>query len=81
MEYFDGIKIGDEVWDFELGWGEIEEIWKEKGLIIVRFHKHDTFCHYDYNGKRFGDESRNQALFWDEIKFDIPKKNSRKVNY
>jgi len=77
MAYFDGIKEGDRVWDFRYGWGTVTKV--DYGLsypIIVDFDngESDSFL---FNGAP--DKHSKQTLFWDEIKFEVPKKPKIKL--
>ena len=72
MSYFDGIKVGQKVWSFEYGWGKTIEI--EKDYIRVEFlEKNIKSRLYKFDGSLFHSQT-NQTLFWDKIKFEIPKK-------
>jgi len=85
MAYFDGIKTGDRVWDFEFGWGTVIELLKasdvdnwnvtpEKDFDLMEVEFNDTYSgygYYDLNGVAFYSKG-NQTLFWDEIKFEVP---------
>ena len=76
MAYFDGIVKGDRVWSFEYGYGNAEVI--KDDLIRVYFSDYE-FNTYDYNGIPKYKDHKNQTLFWDEIKFDIPEKPKIKL--
>ena len=73
---FSNAKVGDRVWGFTKGWATI--INTEYGgdgciyPILVRYSNGDNEC-YTRCGKLYEDDIY-QSLFWDEIKFDIPKK-------
>ena len=74
MSYFEGIKKGDRVWDFEYGWGTVVKV--EKDIFRVCYDFGD-WNDYDFNGKKVFDkrtDKRDQTLFWGEINFDIPEK-------
>jgi len=71
MRYFDGIKIGDRVWDFRYGWGIVKYINTEEYPIVVYFPSLGYHKAYNFDGKT--NKYLNQTLFWDEIKFEIPK--------
>jgi hypothetical protein len=77
MSYFEGVKTGDRVWSFEFGWGEVTKIEGSFYPIFVEFNSVDKVSWYDYEGKK---ESRvKQTLFWDEVKFEIPKRPKIKL--
>jgi len=68
---FEDVKKGDKVWSFVYGWGVVEDIRKKKLQITVKFkNERDTFT---LDGKMYKTDMY-QTLFWDEVKFDIPKK-------
>lgn len=71
---FKNAKVGDRVWDFLFGWGTIINICEDENHypIEVMFELEDRTHEYKLDGKRYA--ARNQTLFWDEIKFEIPKK-------
>ena len=77
MAYFDGIKKGDRVWDFRYGWGTVKSINAEEYPIVVFFPEFGYHKSYDFNGKTC--KYLNQTLFWDEIKFEVPKKPKIKL--
>lgn len=62
--------IGRKVWDFNYGWGEIVNFSNGQHPVDVKFIKYQAT--YVIGGREF--ETRNQSLFWDELKFDIPEK-------
>lgn len=71
---FRNAKIGDRVWDYLCGWGTIIEISNDNRSfypLVVEFGKKEQGT-YTFNGKRYIEEL-NQRLFWEEIKFEIPK--------
>jgi len=82
MAYFDGIKVGDRVWSFDFGWGEVEEIKEEKYILVVFKDEYEhiiDYGYYNFDGQKIDNitnfkESLNQVLFWDEVKFEIPKR-------
>lgn len=73
---FEDAQNGDRVWDFNLGWGSINNVATDTKSFAVVF---------DLRGIRrfnFGGvmrDNNHQTLFWDEIKFDIPPRPKRKV--
>lgn len=70
---FKNVKVGDRVWDFLYKYGEV--IQKTDTKLEVRFKdpmKPETI--YTLEGKMVG-TVYPQTLFWDEIKFEIPKKH------
>ena len=77
MSYFDGIEIGDKVWSFEYGWGTVVDILSDS--FYVEYNKYEDSVNYDFNGIR--NLNKNQTLFWNEIKFEMPKKPKIKLKY
>lgn len=64
-----GAKVGDRLWSYMLGWGEVVKLYDKSHFpIAVRF-RHTT--------ERYTSEGRYQVceppvIFWDEIFFDYP---------
>jgi len=77
MVYFDGIKIGDRVWSFEYGWGTVKELIYNSPYPIGVVFDNEQYETFTLDGKI--EKSCNQTLFWDEIKFEIPKKHKIKL--
>ena len=76
---FKNAKVGDRVWSFEFGWGTIIEIKHNITFpILVKFSEISASypCSFTFSGKRFNETK--QTLFWDEIKFEIPKRKVKK---
>jgi len=71
MAYFNGVKVGDRVWSINYGWGEVQEVGND--YFKVYFEGINNDWYFMYNGFR-ADCDINQTLFWDEIKFKVPKK-------
>ena len=72
MAYFDGIKVGDRVWDCAYGWGVVTKIQEKMGYPIVVEFSDCLKDEYNYNG--FIVMAKNQTLFWNEVKIEPPKK-------
>ena len=70
---FEDVKIGDKVWSFTQGWGEVIEDVTEgvKYPIIVEFE--DGINRFTADGKLYV-RDKYQTLFWNEVIFDIPNK-------
>ena len=69
---FKDAKVGDKVWSFTDGWGEVTRIYDEDIYqIYVEFGRNRVAFAVD--GKSV-ECHLYQTLFWDEVKFDIPKK-------
>lgn len=77
--YFDitKLKIGDRLWDFEYGWGNVTEINKHHEYQIGVNFKYGHRLTYTISGKNI--KEMNQTLFYDEIKFDPPPRPKRMV--
>ena len=70
---FKNAKIGDRVWDFRRGWGTIKQIdFNTKYPLKVVFDEYDGDETFNIEGKEYN--NLKPTLFWDEIKFEIPKK-------
>jgi len=88
MSYLDGIKIGDRVWSFDYGWGKAIKIYSnfnkkltiDEYFVTIQFDKHNIYLDcddtktYTFDGTAVDRKTANQTLFWDEIKFEVPKK-------
>lgn len=79
--YFDGVKVGDKVWSIEYGWGVIHKVLNSNRVEYVRvdFPNNQTYNEYYLNGKRNSLATTMQTLFWDEVKFEAPKKPEKWV--
>ena len=70
---FKNAKVGDRVWDFIEQWGTIDDIkYEHYHELEVKFDN-GTKGLYTLEGKE-DNKDLNPRLFWDEIKFEIPKK-------
>jgi hypothetical protein len=68
------VKVGDELWSVRHGWGKVKnisKIGKSSYPICVKFICGEVDFTKDF---RELDIDLYQSLFWDEIKFEIPKK-------
>ena len=73
---FSNAKVGDKVWDIRIGWGTIIDNHSKGNKdypICVQFEATGANEYYTACGKYYS-EDINPSLFWDEIKFDVPKK-------
>ena len=77
-QYLEGIKVGDKVWEYTSGWGEVSQVYTgDSGYPIkVRFGD-GYYGDYDLNGRNYSD--RGPVLFWDEVKIVPPPRPKRKV--
>lgn len=74
---FRNAKVGDRVWSFEFGWGTIVEIKNNFTYsIFIKFDGQLDLFSFTFSGKRFNETK--QTLFWNEIKFEIPKRKLKK---
>lgn len=71
---FKNAKVGDRAWSFEYGWGTITHIFYGKEYPIIFKSDTNKICNIMIDGKR-DVKDINPSLFWDEIKFEIPKKH------
>lgn len=69
-------KLGDKVWSFVYGWGEVSKITNDRYPIYVNFKSKIDNGNFIINYTNNGEESPdvNQSLFFDEIKFKVPKR-------
>jgi len=68
---FEDAKIGDDVWSVEDEWGTVVSIADSDYPLVVEFGC--EIITFMLDGRRW-ESSKNPTLFWDEIKFEIPKK-------
>ena len=79
MAYFDGIKVGDKVWDFNYGYGEVIEVSSKYNYIKVKFNDPlKMIASYYFNGHPRNSTIKKQTLFWDKVNFEIPRKQDKK---
>ena len=70
---FSNAKVGDRVWDYVKGWGTIiDTCYDSVYRICVQYDKTNNSDCYTTSGKIISD-AINPSLFWDEIKFEVPK--------
>jgi hypothetical protein len=76
---FEHVKIGDKVWSYDFKkWGTVAKIISTNSYpIIVKFENIEKDISYNTKGERC--LACSQTLFWDEISFDIPKKDPVKL--
>jgi hypothetical protein len=76
---FEDAQVGDRVWDFRYGFGEIATVDPSNNYPLkVKFPCANGAMTYTLDGKHYSNEAF-LSLFWDEIKFDIPPRPKRKV--
>ena len=71
--YLHGVEPGDRVWSVRHGWGTIDSVdLSAKYVFAVKFDAgvRDTFTRC---GRQFRSDV-NPTLYWDEIKFEVPKR-------
>jgi hypothetical protein len=68
---FRDVKKGDKVYALTKGWGKITDIDLKNIYIVVSFEDGDT-REFFIDGKYYEDD-KFPSLFWEEVKFDIPK--------
>ena len=69
---FKNARVGDKVWSFVDGWGRIIEIKSGSFPINVEFEDNGKED-FSIEGKKLHEE-KYPTLFWDEIVFEVPKK-------
>ncbi len=82
MTYFDGIKVGDKVWGFGIGWSVVQDIitvndgFGKTKLLLVSTDTGSMFFNFEgFECDENGNWKNNfQSLFWSEVKFEVPKK-------
>jgi hypothetical protein len=76
---FENAKVGDRVWDFIYGWGEIVELCYTPSIvpyeIIAKFGDCQVYYYKTDGCSQYSGERR--TLFWGEIKFEAPKQPPR----
>lgn len=70
---FYNAKVGDRAWSFEYGWGTITHVFHDNEYPINFESDTKRICNFMIDGKR-NVKDINPTLFWNEIKFEIPKK-------
>lgn len=79
MAKFDNAKVGDRVWYIIKGWGEVERVIKNIG-IIVRFKVSETVevsVVFTFDGKRYQLNDKYPMLFWNEVKLPTDEEDKR----
>ncbi len=76
--YFDGVKVGDKVWDILYGWLEVVEVYSN---IDVFRAKANSGKWYDLVTSIDGLSTitNTRRTFWDEVKIIPPPRPKRKV--
>jgi len=77
---FETVKVGDRVWSITYGWATVTEVFKDK-FEVQNDNGSTSMFNNDGTFHRMTSlfTKTNRCLFWDEIKFEIPKKPSKKV--
>lgn len=78
MNDFSSARVGDKVWDFIEGWGQVYDVLREnKFPIRVSFiHGNEKATeYYTYEGVQTDYNVR--SLFWDELKYEMPERPLR----
>jgi hypothetical protein len=72
---FENARVGDRVWSVIHRWGRITKIDSDEDYPIeVKFDFEEQIVrNYDHYGK-YVKRDPNPSLYWDEIKFKVPKK-------
>jgi hypothetical protein len=78
---FENARVGDKVWDYLHGWGEISEVSPKCILFNTPYPLAVTFedcvLYYTLSGYQCNIMEPPRTLFWDEIKYEIPKAPER----
>lgn len=70
---FNGVRVGDKVYDFTKGWGTvIKDKNHYKNIFVVKIDETDEDVSYLYNGKK-EKWDKNPSVFWAEPELKIPK--------
>lgn len=73
------VKVGDKVWHVINGWGEVTEL--DEGStdypILVQWGGRGWFEWFTKDGKTYPELDETPTLFWQPIKFEIPRKPKR----
>ena len=70
MSYFDGIKVGNEIWTVLNGWEKVRYI--NEWSLWTNYNEYDLDGFLlDEDGERI---SKKQVAFWDKIEFEIPQR-------
>jgi hypothetical protein len=73
---FENAQVGDKVWSVRYGHGVITAIYSEPDHpLIVKFERYVNPKSYTSLGNEYPNEL--QTLFWQEIKFEVPKQPPR----
>ena len=70
---FEDSKVGDKVWCINSGWGEIRARYGSVTYPIGVYFSNGEYKTYTVGGL-YTEYDKTQSLFWDEVKFEAPKK-------
>jgi hypothetical protein len=75
---FENARVGDKVWDYLRGWGEIsaKSILNDTPYPLTVTFK-DCVLYYTLSGYQCNIMEPPRTLFWDELKYDIPTEPER----
>jgi hypothetical protein len=74
---FENVQVGDKVWSIADGWGEVYAHYKEELRPLCVSFPHG-FAYFTYDG-RYDESTLYSILFWDEVKFETPKRKITKT--
>ena len=77
MAYFDGIKVGDRVYDMRDGWGSANIVCSPVSPRLLIFFDNGMARQFSLDGQ-FAPQCP-QSLFWDKPEFTPPPRPKRKV--
>lgn len=73
----EGVKVGDELYSLIRGWGKVSRILQNFSFCMILQYKDGYADAINKNGKIT--DGGKQVVFWDEPKFEIPKKPKQEV--
>lgn len=79
MAYFDGIQVGDRIWFYGFGWGEVINILdNETYSIDCRVTSPLFLRDFQIDHKGMTEGCIHQVAFWDEVKITPPPRPKKK---
>lgn len=68
---FETAKVGDKVWTFEFGWGEIRSISHLDIYPLLAIFSDNNYMFYKIDGTHLL-RGVKHTLYWDEVKIEAP---------
>jgi hypothetical protein len=73
---FENAKVGDRVWSVRYGHGAVAAVYSDPNYpLVIKFERYVNSKSYTFQGNENHHEL--QTLFWQEIKFEVPKQPPR----